>query len=380
MSAASNETRLWPIVRAAGTARTRGKDYGAQASRLVQRSLESYEAIFAHYAGLTWRDARAAALRFVDPIEDFDGTSLQEMEGIAAGAGVDFEDVLALNVRTELMFGYGSAGRECTALAALPEVTGGRTIVAQNWDWKPFVADSLVIVAMRPSDGPGFVSMMEAGLLAKTGVNAHGVAVVTNALVSDRDRGAAGIPYHVLLRGILTTSSVTQAADLISSADRASSGNYLVAKHGEGAVNIECEPGSSAHAYPIEPHDGVLVHANHFISPALDGADLELAEACDTVFRHERAAQHLRAVARSGQLDVRAIQETLADHENFPGSICCHAPDGEPAVGTYESITSIIMDLTSQQMLVTAGQPCTTPYVAVDEAELLVEAAAATPP
>jgi len=52
-----------------------------------------------------------------------------EMEGIAAGADVDFLDILALNVRTEIAYGMFSDG--CTAFSW--KGTGG-SFLAQNWD------------------------------------------------------------------------------------------------------------------------------------------------------------------------------------------------------------------------------------------------------
>jgi len=51
------------------------------------------------------------------------------MHGIADGAGVTYEEILALNVRTELMFGLFSDG--CTSLSWR---TNGASLVAQNWD------------------------------------------------------------------------------------------------------------------------------------------------------------------------------------------------------------------------------------------------------
>ena len=35
-------------------------------------------------------------------------------------------------------------------------------------------------------DGPDFVTVVEAGLLAKTGMNSSGIGLATNALVTDR--------------------------------------------------------------------------------------------------------------------------------------------------------------------------------------------------
>lgn len=49
--------------------------------------------------------------------------------GIATGSGVDFADILAINVRTEITFGLFSDA--CTALSWL---TDESSFLAQNWD------------------------------------------------------------------------------------------------------------------------------------------------------------------------------------------------------------------------------------------------------
>ncbi|MFE0421631.1 hypothetical protein [Streptomyces sp. NPDC058953] len=93
-----------PVVRTSGSPRDRGRQYGAAARRRVQLSLESYEGMYAHFAGLDWAAATALAETFVPVIEAFDADYLEEIGGIADGAGVAFPDVLALNLRTEILF------------------------------------------------------------------------------------------------------------------------------------------------------------------------------------------------------------------------------------------------------------------------------------
>ena len=106
-------------------------------------------------------------------------------------------DVLAINLRTEIIWAASArdAARpalplECTAFAALPGRTGGRTLIGQTWDWLVHAAETTVVLEARQDDGPDYVTVVEAGLLAKAGMNSAGVALATNALVSAADRGA----------------------------------------------------------------------------------------------------------------------------------------------------------------------------------------------
>lgn len=72
---------------------------------------------------------RSTALEFEPVIRRKWPAYLEEMRGIAEGAGVELSDVLALNVRTEIAFGLFTDG--CTMLAWHSGSTG---IIAQNWD------------------------------------------------------------------------------------------------------------------------------------------------------------------------------------------------------------------------------------------------------
>lgn len=86
--------------------------------------------MFLNSAQLDWSQVRLEAVKFLPYIQQPAWTPLvEQMEGIAAGAGVDFEDVLALNVRTEIAYGMFSDG--CTSIAWKAR---GKSFLAQNWD------------------------------------------------------------------------------------------------------------------------------------------------------------------------------------------------------------------------------------------------------
>lgn len=72
---------------------------------------------------------RTTALEFEPVIRRKWPAYLDEMRGIADGAGVELADVLALNVRTEIAFGLFTDG--CTMLAWHSEQSA---FIAQNWD------------------------------------------------------------------------------------------------------------------------------------------------------------------------------------------------------------------------------------------------------
>src|ERR1700757_3000739 len=75
-------------VRVEGTSYQRGRQYGRQAAARVRLSVQAYQQVFAYYAGWDWPGVRREALRFEAPIGEFRPAYLDELRGIADGAGV----------------------------------------------------------------------------------------------------------------------------------------------------------------------------------------------------------------------------------------------------------------------------------------------------
>jgi isopenicillin-N N-acyltransferase-like protein len=285
---------------------------------------------------------------------------------------VGFDDVLALNLRTEILFAavartaakQGQA-RECTAVVALPEATAnGHTIIGQNWDWKPDTAETVVLLEVEPNQGPHFITAVEAGLLAKTGMNAAGIGLVTNALVTDQDRGDPGVPYHAVLRAILEAETMSDAMLAITRYPRASSANYLIAHRDGEAINVEAAPGDYSRVFTEFPGDGTYVHTNHFVCPGFNLKDVELWDGPGSLFRHHRILKSLNQ--QRGACTMATLQEMLADHFNFPTAVCAHLDPRLPRVEQYASIFSLIMDLNSGTMWLADGNPCQTAFHQLD--------------
>ena len=339
-------------VRVEGTSYQRGRQYGRQAATRVRLSVQAYQQAFAHYAGWDWATVRREAARFEAPIGAFRPACLEEMRGIADGAGLDLTDVLAINVRTEVMYSAKArqapraqasparrAPAECSAFAHVPGPgQPGPAILGQNWDWLLHAVQTLVVLGL-----------------------------VTNALVTDADAGEPGLPYHVLLRAVLDCATVTEAVKVLAAGPRASSANYLIARASGAALDIEAAPGDFTRLYPLFPEDGVLLHTNHFLAPRIDPVDLALWAMPSTVVRLQRlraATTAQAATAKPRTLD--GFRALLADHADYPHSICAH-PD--PAAHPCEqgaTIASVLMDLTARRIWLAAGNPCQVPFEQLD--------------
>lgn len=359
-------TAQYPHIRVSGQPRERGRQYGRAAADRVARSVDIYRRVFAHYAGWDWDRVTSHARDYRAAIERAHPRYLDEIRGIAEGAGLAEDDVLALNVRTEVMFAAvaRNAACECTSFAALPGATAdGHPLIGQNWDWKPHMTGTVVVLEAQQDDGPPYVTVVEAGLLAKTGMNGAGIGLATNALISDRDCGQPGLPYHVILRAILDATNLPGALDAVTHHPRASAANYLLASDQGMAVNVEAAPGDHSQVWLTWPADDVLAHTNHYVCKT-GLKDVMRWYSPDSPFRLERASRVL-ADGR-GAIDAAGLQALFRDHVNHPAGVCTHPDPRLPELERDMSVASVIFDLKDRVMWLADGQPCEVEYRRID--------------
>ena len=343
----------------------RGRQYGRHASRSIHRCVAAYRDAFRHRALLEWDDALAQARGYRAAIEAFCPDALQEMTGIAEGAGLPFDAVLALNCRSELMFaGARRKGApppcECTSFAVTPQASaGGRVLLGQNWDWVPFARDVCVLVEAQRDDKPSYATLVEAGMLAKVGFNAAGLGLCTNTLVSERDAGAKGVPYHVMLRALLDATSLEEARRILHAPQRALSANYLLAHASGEAANFETIAGGAAEVRTTLPQDGLLAHANHFLAEEFAPIDAYVGNSPHSVTRLASLWSGLRAGPAPS---VERLQGLLRSHDHAPNGVCSHPDPSAHPLYARCTVASVITDLTAGEMLFTDGPPCSAAY------------------
>jgi isopenicillin-N N-acyltransferase-like protein len=366
----------FPQVRVSGSSHERGRQYGAQCAPRVRRSVEAYAVVFEHYAGWDWDRVRVEAARYAEHIEAFGPSYAEEIRGIADGAGLTFEDVLAINVRTEVMYAAKARNAamllprtlECTAFAAVPD-DDRAVLVGQNWDWKTHAFDTAVVLEVDPDDGPRFVTTVEAGLLAKAGFNSAGIGVVTNALVCDLDLGEPGVPYHVLLRALLDARTPAEALATLQRGTRSSSAHYLIASRDHLALGVEATPGGFADLHLTHPDSrGIVVHTNHFAHPRFDRVDVGAWLMPDSLLRLQRADRWLD---RHDPFAPSTYEALLSDHAGHPTGVCCHPDLSASAPEQDSTVLSVVMDLGTMSMRLADGRPCETGYRTLDYAGFL---------
>jgi isopenicillin-N N-acyltransferase-like protein len=344
----------FPLIEMEGQPFERGRQYGAAAEAAIGQNVAAYLNLIEFHVGLTRDRALARAEAFGPILERHAPDLLEEMRGIAAGAGCELVDVLLINTRSELM-GTMDA---CTSLAAAPEVTDrGRVLLGQNWDWYPVLEPEPVLLQIRQPDKPEILTLTEAGQVGKIGLNSAGLGVCLNFL-SHRDRGQ-GVPVHVILRRMLECAHLGAAIRAAYGVPRGGAANVLLA-HADGEIlDLELTAREADFLYG---DGGWLVHANHFESVRLRGGDTGLPLSMSSLARSTRARRLLSAAAGKGRISTETFQAILRDHAHGSYAICRHAEPTEPPLEQTATRASAIMDLTARTLSLAPGQPCSEPY------------------
>ncbi|MFP1632746.1 C45 family autoproteolytic acyltransferase/hydrolase [Zhengella sp. ZM62] len=362
-----------PLLELGPDPRERGTVHGTTLAEAIRDNIETYLARF-EAAGADRSTVLAQSEGWLDFIRHDNGEYAEEMAAIAGAAGVSATEIAMLNARYEITYlAFGTEAKAantrleqegCTSFGVMPEASAnGHTLLCQNWDWLEKVRGRTFVQRVRrassPDEGkPDFIGFSEAGIVgSKMGVNAAGIGLCVNGLVTPRD-GTTGMrkPFHVRCKEILDAWRFDQALMPVVQTDRTASSNFLLG-HSDGEIlDIEATPEYCSYLSPV---DGIVVHANHLVKETRTTSQMERI-APNTLYRGPRMERFLRR--HTGRIDRGVIEEGLRDHFSAPAAICRHADTALPAEKRVITVAAILIDLDDRVLHVTDGPPCEAPF------------------
>lgn len=318
-----------PIIDLSGAPRERGRLYGELAVDRIRRGVDHYAAqLDANELG--WPEIGEIVARFEPTIAAFDPNYIDEMRGIAEGAGLDFAAIVLLNARTEILKlaqrrRRGQPWPEddpdgCTGVVVLPQATAdGNLIHAINWDWKAECAQTSVILRIARDDGPDILTFTEAGALARIGFNSAGISITANYLECERDYRQFGVPLALIRRKVLEQQHLALAMRAVYATAKSAANNMIVAHAAGVALDFECAPDET---FPLPPQQNLIVHANHFQSPvALSKlVDRGIQNTPDSLYRDIRVRGLIEP--HLGAVTTDTVKQALFDDFQTPWSVC----------------------------------------------------------
>ncbi len=343
-----------PIYEAHGSPRQMGRMLGEQAAKQIHSMLESYRQFMHKVSGFNWQEAVRESHKYLPYAQADFPENVEEVTGIAEGAGVEFSDVWLLNC-------YEGVAEDqklmaCTSIGVNDDVTAnGHVYLAHNEDWISGDSKHVYLIRATPDNGPPFLGMSYGALLCNIGFNAAGIGVGINSVYSTDVH--VGVPRVIFSRNVLAADRLTEAIRACLPNRRAGGYNYLLVDRSGEIFSIE----SSAAAHEIiYAHDGWLVHTNHYRTPRMRTIEQPGVYASSNVRLH-RAERLLRR--QVGEITAPSLQEIMRDHVSEPDSICSHEDMSDAPHDRDRTLLSLIMDLTDLSMWVAPGPPCQGEYV-----------------
>lgn len=334
-----------PLIETGGSPFDIGHDVGSNQRDVIRQSLTDTHNLFA-LAGDTSAFRRVGP--FAQAIETHAPRVAEEMKGMAAGSGLQYEEIVFINATAELELDEGRH-TACTVAGITEAGTAdGHVLLAHNEDETAGLERTTYLVRAEPDGEPSFVAFTYAGLMLHQGVNASGLASVGNAL--NAPDASPGVPKLIQYRRALAESTVEGAIRAITLPERGFGNNHLIASADGDIYDIEV---TGAAWRMFTAGNRFLVHANHLNHPDLqhldDGDDL-----LNSRLRENRL--HKLIDEAFGDITPESLRAMMSDHANYPKSLCKHAtPDSDLDYGT---IGSVVVDVTARTLWACAGNPC----------------------
>jgi hypothetical protein len=198
-----------------GKPRDRGRAYGAKFKDGIHAFLENE--IYRTYVDTP--NPRERMLRFAGEcgkaIREYSPTIMEEMEGMAEGAGLALEEIVLITNHEELWHeGLVPASDHCTVFgAAPPDTEDGATFVCQTWDWMESVYGLSTMLHWQRPEGPSVLAYAYPGLWTGAGLNSAGIALCWHTGSGGGDRPRVGIPAYVLIAQMLYQDTLKGALE-----------------------------------------------------------------------------------------------------------------------------------------------------------------------
>ena len=357
------------VLSLSGSAYDRGLQHGSQLRSEIAKVVDLWKADLQQQTKLE-PDALIknflAATDFIPATKQWTPDLLEEVRGIAAGAGQPFDTMFAFQLVDELWVYLDKADAHHCSSMGVPRIGNHPAIVAQNMDLESFREGFQVI--LRIPSGPASPAQLVftcAGLVGLNGMNNRGVALACNTLMQ-LGASTTGLPVAFVIRGVLAQSNAEDAVKFLTSVPHASGQNYILGTT-DRVFDFEA---SASKVVPFKPSaNGTVYHTNHPLAnddlkpwhrQRMEAESPEKQAQSNSAVRF--ASVQRRLARPADVIDTGVIRETLQSKDSDRHPVCRPVKSG----GASFTFGSVIMSLSEKPGLeVSAGSPDVNPYVAL---------------
>ncbi len=245
---------------------------------------------------------------------------IEEMKGIAEGAGVEYDRILFTNTFLDVVSANWVGARpSCSNFAAFPGMSkNGDVVHGRNLEWSPDqkISDMNTVFFITPKDGATLVMLSWPGMTGTlTGMNANGISMGEMTSMSS-DATLEATPIMIQLRMLLERSKTLEEAwSVLADVPRTTGYNVLVTD-GKSNSGFVAEM-NAKHIIRYNPEGGFLMHTNHYVDKNMYKAQKKYlylfsgGAKADTFLRYDRYLDLLKQY--QGAIDVQTAITILSD-------------------------------------------------------------------
>lgn len=329
ITAAQNDESALRIVKLDGPPHERGLVHGKTLKDPIHELLKLWKADLADRYKM---DADAFIKKMVEgtqfpaAIKKWTPDLLEEVAGIAKGAGVDFDTMLVFQLIDEYwVHGPGVAGEHCSAVGFARR--GDRPCyVAQNMDLEGFRNGFQVILHIKQPDAKlEALVLSNPGLIGLNGLNNRSVGLCCNTL-GQLAYCSDGLPVACVVRGLLQRDTEAAAVEFLKQVKHASGQNYIVGGP-DKVYDFEC---SAAKVVAFSPKGGpdVVWHTNHpLVNDDYNGGYRKALQKKENENKADNSTVRLESLERRLSKDAAApglelIKTTLSAKDSAEFPVC----------------------------------------------------------
>jgi len=245
--------------------RLHGEMFTEEIRASVANRMELVEAYPVHHGGCRSREEILELGRhcYERHLVDFPGL-MEELHGIAEGAGVDPIELLIQNGFTDFrdyLFSAGSGagpGEGCTVFAVVgDQAEDGHPLLGQTWDMHTTAVPFVVLLQIEVPGEPPVLMFSLVGCVGMMGLNGAGVGVLVNNLHASR--GRPGVFWPFVNRHLLAYEKTSEAVRAMRGLTISGAHNYLIGDSEGEILAIEQMPQGLAEELVTTTY----VHTNH---------------------------------------------------------------------------------------------------------------------
>ena len=273
---------------------------------------------------------------------------LEEIKGIADGAGINFDHFWAMNIKSEL----GAIKKEPPGCSSIFVKNDKTMWLFHNEDGHTAYKDIMFTIKVTPPSGVSFISMVYPGTITGNGpsLNSRGIVQTTNYIGSTQSE--IGLPRYVIGRAILEAKDLKEAIQIATFEPRAYPYHHHLASFDEKRyASVETIPGASGVKHP----DGIYFHTNHLLFEKTKDYHFQ-----DQEYKNSSSlSRYIVINEKLNQLETNNLQpgsflSILSSHERKPYSPCRHPQ--EDILG--QTLGTAFFDINEGRFNLYKGNPC----------------------